>query len=223
MSHRLPLITFTTQTFCLLSLSFIAMTLCSFYFVISRKWHRLRFLDSVFHNLAPGIQTLFFIVVIHTAFLDGVWWFVLRPKTKETVDFCNLNEHGPINLVISLTELYLRDFYVPSYVLLVGFLYLLCYGMFLYLTAASTGEFVYFFLDITKPDNFICLLLLILWYFVCYMFARYFMWKTTFHPSTETFPSSPFFPQQRSNICWKTGVFPVLHRSTVRNNYFTFS
>ncbi|GJQ08832.1 hypothetical protein GpartN1_g623.t1 [Galdieria partita] len=220
-NQKLPLITFTSQTFCLLSFSSIVLSLYSFYFVLVCRIHLLRFLLPVFHKLTTVVPSLFFIVAVHTLFLDGVWWFVLKPRTKEKVDFLNMNEHGPINLVIILTQLYFGNFVPTPYVLLFGFLYLVCYGFILYSTAASTGEFVYYFLDISKPKNLICLILMLLWYLGSYILIRYFVLTICVrYPSTMSLISR--LDSQQGKY-WNIESFQVYSGKTRPNNYLTFS
>ncbi|GJD06165.1 hypothetical protein Gasu2_05940 [Galdieria sulphuraria] len=224
-SQKLPLITFTSQTFCLLSFCSVALTLRSLYFVVGCRLFILRILHPVFNQLTSVFQTLFFIVAVHTLFLDGVWWFVLRPRTKEKVDFFNMNEHGPLNLIVILIELYFGNFTPPPYVLLFGFLYLVSYGLILYITAASTGEFVYYFLDISKPKNIVCLILILLWYIGSYMSIRYFALMTCVSSSSTdgTFLSSRLVSQQDIEKYGNVEAFQVFNGLAKTNNYSTFS
>lgn len=159
-------------------LSIVALALTGYSFCVALK-HIPSLVYHVLHRLTSLTQTLLFLAAVHTLFLDGVWWFILRARTNEKVDFGNINQHGPVNLVVILTLLYLGNFYPPPYLLVLGMLYLVCYGSILYISGASSGEFVYYFIDIRKPKNLICLLFMLLWYFVCYVMITNFVWMTS--------------------------------------------
>ena len=176
---RLPMITFTSQNFLLLTAAFTMLSAgtvatCAAAASTASPPSPPTRCAYVVKHLQQFSCDLFALALANALFLDVVWWLILRPMDLPGTwrDYWNWMPHGPINLALCLGECCLNRCQAAAYVLYVGVAYLMCYFLFGVLYFLTRGRWIYFFLDIRKPLDCLLLLITLLWYVVCHRLVR---------------------------------------------------